>query len=144
MAYLQLFSDWLIYVFHYFTCNEWGSQLLQTYVIKILFWDDSNGDTRFMLRFKITAIRISFYVKSIKMCIHPQRVRISTFSNISFKNTFLRFSSGANQINAAIQNGHCKQFIFEIIIYSKAGGASCAITCFSMFHKIESIFFTYF
>ena len=28
----------------------------------------------------------------------------------------------ANQIYASIQNWHCKQFIFEIIRYSKAGG----------------------
>ena len=53
-----------------------------------------------------------FYVKTpcIKMCIHPQGVGISTFSNITYKNTFfLGYSSGANQINAMIQNGHCKQ-----------------------------------
>ena len=33
-----------------------------------------------------------------------------------------QLSSGANQIYATIQNGHCQRFIFEIIRYSKAGG----------------------
>ena len=32
-----------------------------------------------MLRFQMAAIRTNFYVKNIKMCIHPQGVRISTF-----------------------------------------------------------------
>lgn len=39
-----------------------------------------------------------FFVKNIKMYIHPQDVRISTFRGYSF---------GANQIYAVIQNGHC-------------------------------------
>ena len=43
-----------------------------------------------------------FYVKTIKMCIHPQVVRTSTFSNITYKNTFSRYSSGAYQIYAMI------------------------------------------
>ena len=50
-----------------------------------------------------------FHVKTIKMCIYPQGVRISTFSNISYKILCLGYSSGANQIYAMIQNGHCKQ-----------------------------------
>ena len=53
-----------------------------------------------------------FYVKTtcIKMCIHPQGVRISIFSNTTYKNTFFRgYSCDANQIYAMIQNGHCKQ-----------------------------------
>ena len=48
-----------------------------------------------------------FYVKTIKICIHPQGVRISTFSNISYKILFWAYSSCANQIYAMIQNGHC-------------------------------------
>ena len=50
-----------------------------------------------------------FHVKTIKMCIHPQGVIISTFSNISYKILFWGYSSGGNQIYAMIQNGHCKQ-----------------------------------
>ena len=68
---MDQFSDWLKYVFHYFTNKEWDFQLLQTYVMKTLFWDDS---------------------------------------------------AGAKHINAAIQNGQCKQVIFELTRYSKAGG----------------------
>ena len=50
-----------------------------------------------------------FHVKTIKMCIYPQGVRISTFSNISYNILFWGYSSGANQIYARIQNGHNKQ-----------------------------------
>ena len=109
LAYLQLFSDWLIYMFHYFTCKEWDFQLLKKYVIKILFWDDSNSGNRFMLWFKSPPYAPFFYVKTIKMCIHPQGVSISTFSNISYKILFWGYSSGANQIYAMIQIKHCKQ-----------------------------------
>ena len=35
---------------------------------------------------------------------------------------FRGYSSGANQIYATIQNGHCKRFIFEITRSSRAGG----------------------
>ena len=54
-----------------------------------------------------------------KMCIHSQGVRISTFPILVL---FRGYSSGANQIQATIQNGHCKRFIFKIIRYSKARG----------------------
>ena len=51
-----------------------------------------------------------FTLKLLKMCIHPQGERILTFSNVSYKNYFFEgFSSGANQIYAMIQNGHCQQ-----------------------------------
>ena len=43
-------------------------QLFQTHVIKILFWDNSNSSTRFMLWFKLAAI---FDVQKMKICIHP-------------------------------------------------------------------------
>ena len=59
------------------------------------------------------------YVQNIKMCIHSQGLRFSTLPILVL---FLGYSSGANQIYATIQNGHCKRFIFEIIRYSKAGG----------------------
>ena len=82
MVFLQLFSDWQMSVFHYFTCNECDFQPFQTCVIKILFSDDSNGGTRFMLQFKIAAICTSFYIQNIKICFHSQGVRFS-ISNIS-------------------------------------------------------------
>ena len=68
-----------------------------------------------------------FYVQNIKMCIHSEGVRI--FSNLIYV-LFRGYSSCANQIDAMIQNEHCKRFIFEIIIIFKGWGASCAITCF--------------
>ena len=36
MADLQLLSDWLIYIFYYFTCKDEQFQLIQIYLIKIL------------------------------------------------------------------------------------------------------------
>ena len=44
------------------------------------------------------------YVQNIKMCIHSQGVQISTFPILVL---FQHYSSGANQIYAMIQNGHC-------------------------------------
>ena len=51
--------------------------------------------------------------------IDSQGVRISTFPILVL---FRGYSSGANQIYATTQNGHCQRFIFEIIRYSKTGG----------------------
>ena len=44
------------------------------------------------------------FVQNIEMCIHSQGVRISTFPILVL---FRGYSSGANQIYATIQNGHC-------------------------------------
>ena len=43
------------------------------------------------------------YVENIKMCIHSQGVRITTFPILVL---FRGYSSGANQIYATIQNRH--------------------------------------
>ena len=59
-----------------------------------------------------------FYVQNIKMCIHSEGVRISTFPVLVL---FLAYSSGAYQIDATIQNGDCKRI--------KICMSSCAITC---------------
>ena len=37
----------------------------------MLFGDDSNGSTRYMLRLKMAGIWTNFDVKIIKICIHP-------------------------------------------------------------------------
>ena len=87
MAYLQLFSDWLIYVF-YFTCKEYDFQLVQTYVIKIFFQIILTPEQDACYDLKSLAYATVFYVKNIKMCIHLEGVRILTlFLNISYKTT---------------------------------------------------------
>ena len=154
LAYLQLFSDWLIYVFHFYLLRV-GFFNFFKYMLRYFCKTILTGTTRFILRFKMAYLQqfsdwrmfvstissgtsgilwvvqyISYnlksppyapvvYVQNIKMCIHSQKVRISTFPILVL---FRGYSSGANQIYAMIQNGHCKRFIFEIIRYSKAGG----------------------
>ena len=57
IADLQLFSD--------VTYKQFEFQLFQIYV-KILFWDDFDGSTRFMLQFRMAAIWSNFDVKILR------------------------------------------------------------------------------
>ena len=70
------------------------------------------------------------YVQNIKMCIHSERVRISTFTNIS---TFSRLSF---QIEEMVLTSLCydsKWALLAIYLWNlkifKGRGASCATTC---------------
>ena len=87
MTVLQMFFDWLV---HYFTCKEWEFQFLK-HMLNILIQDDSIGTTRFMLRFKMAAEWIHFYVKNINVL---QGARSFTLANI-IKILFLGDSFGA-------------------------------------------------
>ena len=79
MAFLQLFSEWRMYVFHYFTCNEWDFQPFKHMSLRYFFSEDSNGGTRFMLQFKIAAICTSY------LCSKYQNVYSFTWSkNFNF------------------------------------------------------------
>ena len=78
----------------------------------------------------------AFYVQNIKMCIHSQGVRISTFFPILL--LFQGYSSSANQIYATIQNRHCKRFIFEITRSTRAGGHHVrSLVSFRSHHSID-------
>ena len=79
MAYLQQFSDWRMFVLHYFIWNEWDFQLFQTYVIKILFQTILGVVQYISYNLKSPPYAPVVYVQNIKMCIHSQGVRISTF-----------------------------------------------------------------
>ena len=58
MVNLQLFSDWLLYVFNYFTCKGWEFQRFQIYVINILCEDVSISAIWLMLWFKMADLQL--------------------------------------------------------------------------------------
>ena len=54
LADLQLFSDWLIFVFHYSLVRSGNFNFSKCTLSNILFWDASTGAVWFMQQFKMT------------------------------------------------------------------------------------------
>ena len=64
MVDLHLFCDWLIYIhFPLFDLQGMKFTNFSPYVIKIPFWGDSNGSSRFMLWFKMANLWTIFMLK---------------------------------------------------------------------------------
>ena len=121
MAYLQQFSDWRKFVFHYLSISSGMSGIFNFFKHMSLtyFFQTILGVVQYKsYNLKSPPYATVVYVQNIKMCIHSQGVRIFFLLLALFQD----HSSGDNQIYATIQNGHCKRFIFEIIRYLKAGG----------------------
>ena len=57
---LQLFSDWLINIFNYFTCKGWEFQRFQIYVMEILLNDASAAAIWFTISFKMADLQLCF------------------------------------------------------------------------------------
>ena len=120
---LTAVSDWLIYMFHYFTCEEWDFQLLN-----ILFWDDSNRGNRFMLWFKIAAICTSFFILKLLKCVFIHREKeFQLFQILVLKYFFEAILLVLIRFMLWFKMGTVSNHQI-----SKGRGASCAITCISL------------